>query len=147
MFLSDFTEQSLASGEIYDKQRQEKDADDEYKTLSSVARVAHASYKYFSEGKLTSVSREGGRLILRPAADIRGTKAGEILTGWLKDPEVSERLAWMEHRRWNAYIRAQGYTRPASESQRMGAPAGIVVMACAFTSGAARRVMNSSHSA
>ena len=117
VFLSDFTEQSLASGEIYDKQRQEKDADDEYKTLSSVARVAHASYKYFSEGKLTSVSREGGRLILRPAADIRGTKAGEILTGWLKDPEVSERLAWMEHRRWNAYIRAQGYTRPASESQ------------------------------
>lgn len=115
VFLSDFTERSLDTGQMYDKQRQEKDADDEYKTLSTVARVAHASYKYFSEGKLSGVTRRGGEIILES-----GTGAGlnqEKVSEWLSDPDAGERLAWTEHRRWNAYIRAQGYVKPASREQ------------------------------
>ena len=111
VFLSDFTERSLAAGQIYDKQRQEKDADDEYKTLSTVARVAHASYKYFSEGKIAAVSRRSGEIILESGQN------EEELSGWLSDPDAGERLAWIEHRRWNAYIRAQGYVKPVSREQ------------------------------
>lgn len=113
VFLSDFTEKSFASGEIYNKKRQEKDADDEYKTLSSVARVAHASYKYFSEGKIAGVSRRGAGIVLEPAEEIRNAEP----SAWLSDPETQERLAWVEHRRWSAYIRAQGYVRPGSVRQ------------------------------
>ena len=40
----------------------------------------------------------------------------ELLTIWLEDPANLEALAEMEHRRWNAYMRAEGW-KVASEEQ------------------------------
>ena len=65
-------------------------SDSIYDTWSEVGRCFHLSYK---------------RYCVTPA-DLSGAAAREALVS---------RLTWLEHRRWNAFLRMQGFTRPFAD--------------------------------
>ena len=73
---------------------------DSYSYWSNVARAIHIQYKAFSAGKSVEEYRD--------AAEDKG---------FLKS-ELGNELAWLEHRRWNAFMRTRGFRKPSlSEEQ------------------------------
>ena len=68
--------------ELYSRASSKKETKDEYGYWSTIARVIHAQYKLFG------IAYSGGQL----------TQDERLL------------LTWNEHRRWNAYLRSQGFT-------------------------------------
>lgn len=80
-----------------------------YDLYSSMASAIHASYKLFSAGVLRTPEQAAA---LRPAgAD------PVVLEEIVKDLDLTndillDRLAWLEHRRWNAWTWSQGFRRP-----------------------------------
>ena len=104
VFLSNFTEREITIKSIYQKIHQQKDRNDIYATQSSAARAIHAPYKLFGLKLLSQV-----KLTEDLAARY---KISQMVS--LTD-EQDDRFAWVEHRRWNAYIRTQGFSRPTEE--------------------------------
>lgn len=112
VFMQNFMEDAIASAGLYGPDEQRKMLEDEYTYWANLARSVHASYKLFSAGILESVdltqSEQAQRYLLRKceAADMLRTTpaAGQ------KDEPLGRQLAWLEHRRWNAFLRAQGFT-------------------------------------
>ena len=107
VFLSSFTEREISIKSLYHWENQNKDQKDHYATQSSAARAVHAPYKLFGMGLLKDVNL-----------------TDDIATRYKISQEISlteeqdNRFAWVEHRRWNAYIRTQGFTRPTEEQYR-----------------------------
>jgi hypothetical protein len=99
-FLTNFIEPATSTHDLYSKKHQKKDQDDIYNTISSIARCAHAPYKLYGLGWILSAD------ISADAANRYRIKK-EPFT-----PEQREIFAWVEHRRWNAFMRAQGFVRP-----------------------------------
>lgn len=104
VFLTSFTEQTVSIKSIYRKENQKKDQDDGYTNQSSAARAVHAPYKLFGLGLIRQVD-------LEKDIDLRYRVEGPVqLT-----PEQEHQFAWVEHRRWNAFIRSQGFICPTRE--------------------------------
>jgi len=81
---------------------------DEYGWWSSIARALHRKYKIYSAGLL---GRDGGARAAvtdEEEKEYRGMTAG----GNGADRAMCERLTWLEHRRWNAFMRTKGFTAP-----------------------------------
>jgi hypothetical protein len=107
VFLSNFTERELTVKSIYQKIHQQKDRNDIYATQSSAARAVHAPYKLFGLKLLSQV---------KMTDDIATRYKIHQMVSLTE--EQDDRFAWVEHRRWNAYIRTQGFTRPTEEQYR-----------------------------
>lgn len=103
----------LAAGDadIADKQAHhglkgfDETVDDFYNEWSSVSRLFHIPYKMFSAGIAVSAPHETdtARSLEEKTAYCRALS---------EDKQLWERLLWLEHRRWNAFIRTQGFSCP-----------------------------------
>ncbi len=92
-------------------------AGDEYNFSADVARAAHVRYKIFSAG-----------LWKRSVFDMTSDEYKKAVEDFKKEyrkkieqfgeyAEEMASLAWLEHRRWNAYMRTRGFTAPADMIQ------------------------------
>lgn len=99
VFMSDITVDAWKNGSIYDKKSHEKRKKDEYSYWANIYRAIHAPYKMFAFGLVTAID-----LSAEPKERYQG--GGQEI----KPDDVA--YSWMEHRRWNACIRAQGFTMP-----------------------------------
>ena len=102
IFMDDVTEQSLGTDDLYNRYNLQKQKDriqDEYRYWSNDTRSIHAPYKLYSLTRLHNMK-------LNPVfGQDYQCKGLEIKNGDSNDMI----LAWMEHRRWNAYLRSQGF--------------------------------------
>lgn len=106
---------------------QETLASDEYKYWANLARSMHMIYKIYSMGMLkTSLFDPEPEEELLQARKAECQQAREIFYGnfpaeFRPDPEkhvqLLHRLAWLEHRRWNAFTRVKGYRYTALHAQ------------------------------
>lgn len=104
VFMADFAKRASLNAAIYDHAKQIKTQDDEYTYWANLPRVVHAPYKLFGLGLIREVSLE------KDALQRYIVKKHEELT-----ERQEHELAWIEHRRWNAFMRTQGFTCPAKE--------------------------------
>ena len=85
--------------------------DDIYNEWSSEARQVHLRYKAFSVlGQAMAVSGDSGDVLRNKLDYCECVRHDSVLY---------ERLSWLEHRRWNAFLRAQGFRRPPHLEQRL----------------------------
>lgn len=106
VFMSDVTADALRSDLLYDEKQHKERRRDEYSYWSNVMRAVHAPYKLFGMGVLTDVD------LSAPASErFRGITADIA-------PD-DQAFVWMEHRRWCAYLRTQGFSRPSAEQHRI----------------------------
>ena len=75
----------------------------EYKYWSSIGRVLHLKYKMYSIGAI----KDNGMKYENEKSDYLES---------IKNESINKELSWLEHRRWNAFMRAKGYIAP-TESQ------------------------------
>lgn len=110
---------------LYGKDEMKGVLSDEYKYWSSIARGLHIPYKYFSAGVVTKSwcfdnaccvtedSQVFNAYLRKVCVELSSTRND------LPDEKDREalyyRLCWLEHRRWNAFIRTGGFTTPAKE--------------------------------
>ena len=104
IFMTDFLERALDTARLYDKKQETKERDDEYTYWSNITRTVHAPYKAFALGRILSVEMD---------------RTDEERWHLKEHVQLSENekhmIAWMEHRRWNAFLRTQGFTCPSKE--------------------------------
>lgn len=119
-----YVRKSLAD-KNYGKREMTKFVEDEYGYWSSIARGLHIPYKYFSAGVVTKskvfdnakavtedpeVFNKYLRLIC-----LEMTSDEDNLPSIQQREEMYYRLTWLEHRRWNAFIRTGGFTLPSKK--------------------------------
>lgn len=98
------------SGKEDRKNAYKKRRKDEYSYWSSIARSVHIKYKVFSSGLLDKSvfdfadDSEYADYVMKS----KQKYALLVSEGRIKSPLI-HRLAWLEHRRWNAFLRANGY--------------------------------------
>lgn len=85
-----------------------------YDLYSSMASALHTSYKFFSAGLLRD-PRQAAALRPRPGEDAGLDDLEKAFARALADGPLLDRLAWLEHRRWNAWTWSQGFCRPTPE--------------------------------
>ena len=102
IFMADVSDQSQRSGELYSISKQKERVEDEYRYWSNITKTIHAPYKLFSLSKYLNIplSWELGKRLQHSRISVD------------KDDENDMILSWMEHRRWNAYLRSCGFTSP-----------------------------------
>ncbi len=94
------------------RENQEKRFDKKiYDSLSSKAREVHLKYRVFSAYLFLYAGSDNGKYnpVTDYGTDILKKYKDEILSGNAGD-EVLQYLAWLEHRRWNAYMRSIGFS-------------------------------------
>ena len=106
IFMADTSDESEKSGKLYDLSNQKKRVDDEYKYWANIAKTIHAPYKLFSLSQYLNIplSWEFGKGLQRSRISVNKSDANDMV------------LSWMEHRRWNAFLRSSGFCR-ATDSQ------------------------------
>lgn len=102
VFMADITADVLKSELIYNKKSHAKRQRDEYSYWANIVRAVHAPYKLFGLGCIAAVD---------PAAPA-SSRYTVIQKKIASDEPV---FTWMEHRRWNAYMRTQGFCLPTFE--------------------------------
>lgn len=100
IFMTDIIEEALEGEQLYTAKNLARRQQDEYSYWANIARAAHAPYKLFAMGCLTGV-----RLNVPSSERFLGVQK-EIAPD---DPAFS----WMEHRRWAAFMRSQGFIKPS----------------------------------
>ena len=83
--------------------------DDFFDEWSGQARRVHLLYKVFSAGCWTD-SAENGKNPADPEVCVQDKI--RYCTAIRENRELLDRLTWLEHRRWNAFMRTQGFRRP-----------------------------------
>ena len=73
---------------------------DEYNWWSSIARVYHFKYKMFSTDVITNLNEPDENVLKQYYEKIE------------KNKKLRHELAWLEHRRWNAFMRTKGFKNP-----------------------------------
>ncbi|MCC8046674.1 MAG: hypothetical protein LIP12_14500 [Clostridiales bacterium] len=102
VFITDFSFDADASGILYDKTHEKKEQEDEYKFWANIARTVHVPYKMFGIGAIEEIRLNGC-----------GVKSGYRYRKEIPyNAQLADALAWIEHRRWNAFMRAQGFCHP-----------------------------------
>lgn len=81
--------------------------DEIYDEWSTLARHVHLPYRVFSALQRAERAEKPRE---RLAAALRDKLA--YCEAIEKDARLRERLAWLEHRRWNAFMRTEGFQRP-----------------------------------
>ena len=91
---------------------------DHYSYWAGIARVMHLKYKLFSFGLITESlldfeDREGERHDAILSEAIERYREMAIAPVGSPDADKKHHMAWLEHRRWNAYMRTKGYRTTA----------------------------------
>lgn len=107
VFFASFISDATSSQQLYNKHQQKKWIKDEYTWMANVVKEVHAVYKLFSIGKLLAATNADGTLI-----DITETSFKYISSPLTVTKDEYDTLAWLEHRRWNAFLRSQGFSFP-----------------------------------
>ncbi len=95
------------------KKYSQKMAKDEYSYWANMARAAHSKYKVFSSGVWkTSLFDKTSDYAKLQQQFIREYKNRLIECSKNNDSELLHELAWLEHRRWNAFMRTRGFKNP-----------------------------------
>jgi hypothetical protein len=104
VFMSGLTPNSLQRDTGYSIQEYHQDKEDIYKSASNMARKLHLCYKLFDAGLISklSLSEAGVEPIFKPMGELADCL---LDTG----TEQAQTWAWVEHRRWNAYLRTKGF--------------------------------------
>lgn len=109
VFMERFVTNSSSSDDsehFYGPADLKSETQDSYQYWAKIARTVHAPYKAFGMGLIDSV-------------DVSGTEAVYSLrdVSGLKDlQQKKDEISWIEHRRWNAFMRTQGF-RSATREQ------------------------------
>lgn len=104
VLMDSFLPSAEKDAELYDIAKQQAMEKDEYSYWANLTRVVHYPYKLFGLGIVEGVDlRAEGGAQYRIKAPRKVTEA------------ENELLAWVEHRRWNAYLRSQGFSCPTEE--------------------------------
>lgn len=104
VYMSSIARQSMTSRELYNRKHSQKDLNDGYTNQCNEARALHAPYKLFGIGWLQEADlRKSLSERYRVQAPAEFTEEQEDL------------MAWVEHRRWNAFLRTRGFTCPTKE--------------------------------
>lgn len=82
---------------------------DSYSYWADVARAIHIQYKAFSIGKNVDEYKDW-------AYKVKDKKAENDKDD--KEIRARNRLAWLEHRRWNAFMRARGFRKPSISEEK-----------------------------
>ena len=128
IFMTKHVQQAENSHKAYlsvqDREERAKTHDErlkeDYKYWASMARGMHIKYKVYSMGFIhrsifdyPEDSADHQKMVEAAIADCRKMAGGEIQ---FADPtqekahlELLHRMAWLEHRRWNAFTRVKGY--------------------------------------
>ncbi len=77
-----------------------------YAFESTVARAVHLPYDIYSAFNLKGVEMD---IFEKEYQEIIRKEALERFFDIIKDEDCNDRLGWVEHRRWNAYLRSRGY--------------------------------------
>lgn len=124
VFLSDFTDSALKGGKIYNRKTELTRQKDEYSWWANLVRAIHAPYKLFALGCITGIVLDSYYTSAmeekeQKTVDI-GRFRGNLTYNYLENDNDKEKwllsFAWMEHRRWNAFLRTQGFSH-ATEVQ------------------------------
>ena len=102
VFMTDITAQALSAETLYNGKSHSKFMKDEYTYWANLARSVHAPYKLFTMGMITG---------MEPGKPYEECLRGRRVDLKEQDPVFS----WTEHRRWNAYMRSQGFSCPDSK--------------------------------
>ncbi len=105
-FMENHIATAFATAELYNREHQVSQQKDEYTYWSNIAKAMHAPYKLFGLGRLRLA--HGKRTAITGVPDDMYRIDKKPLEN---TPENNEDLqqAWVEHRRWNAFMRAQGF--------------------------------------
>lgn len=103
VFMTSMESDAFALCQNYSKRDMAAFLKDEYGWRANMARALHLKYKRFSAGAVTGDPD--------PQAELARYK--DRVTG--PDRTLFNRLTWLEHRRWNAFIRSQGFTCPTGQ--------------------------------
>lgn len=89
----------------------------QYNYWSTVAKTIHLPYRVFNALRLNNSEIEVGEELktsdLKEYYSILEDKRKE-----LGDNEIVKKLTWLEHRRWNAYLRSQGYRSVNKDTEK-----------------------------
>ena len=103
VFMTEFSHDALELHRLYMKSDSGRYIKDAYSETANNVRSAHAPYKMFSLGLLKRTNKtdsEGNDLFYELNFDGKHT---------ITEKEYYS-LAWLEHRRWTAFLRSQGFT-------------------------------------
>ena len=89
-------------GALHSLPGMDESKDDIYSEWSSVSRSYHQIYKMYSAGFMRDREPESGS----------GADKLAYCNAIHRDTELARRLTWLEHRRWNAFLRVQGFRAP-----------------------------------
>ena len=100
------------------RKSQEDRIKDSYTYNSDLARAVHFGYKLYSAGVLSTAILNEDWSVKSDEYNkaIKAYKA-KVVDGEHLDRAMMHRLAWLEHRRWNAYMRTGGYRATADFAQ------------------------------
>lgn len=122
VFMDDVTDHALNIDKLYNEKTQKARLRDQYGYWANIARAIHLPYKLFIMGYIPNMPLEElGNVLcaLKDTVDEQKRREEEeagntlIPSGDLKNNV----MAWMEHRRWNAYLRSQGFIHPSAKQQ------------------------------
>lgn len=102
VFFMSFSDDALSTQKLYAQKQSGKCANDEYSWMADVVKEVHAPYKLFG---LDLVKRAAGNG--RDLYEIDASSSVEVTSKQYYE------LAWLEHRRWNAFMRSQGFSCPS----------------------------------
>lgn len=89
-------------GALHSLPGMDESKDDIYSEWSSVSRSYHQIYKMYSAGFMRTHEPKSGSCADKLA----------YCHAIRRDTELARRLTWLEHRRWNAFLRVQGFRAP-----------------------------------
>ena len=107
IFMKHINDSAFSFNAVHSKTDMKAFLKDEYNWWSSIARVLHRKYKMFSVGllrnnDLCSITENEYRRYL------------DIVNGKERiHKELYRKLTWLEHRRWNAFLRTKGFIAPS----------------------------------
>ena len=88
--------------DVWASKNNEQTAENEYRRRASLASALHIQYKLYAFGQLTQATSDSW------------TAIEQGLDAYLKDKDFQAKhayeIGYLEHRRWSAYIRSQGYS-------------------------------------
>ena len=99
------------------KKHSQKIAKDEYSFWANMARAAHANYKIFSSGFWMDSLFDGFADYSEKKKNYAENYKLLITESTKNSDRIVHELAWLEHRRWNAFMRTRGFRKPENSEK------------------------------
>lgn len=105
VFMVRFAKSAASTGQLYNRAQQMSLQRDEYTWWADIAKTIHVPYKLFGFGYLNKPSevqqKEGRKYNIDPEKNFSDIDDAASI--------------WIEHRRWNAFLRSQGFSCPTKK--------------------------------